>query len=143
MTNGHHYADASLDEARADRFRVTDRDAYLLVALEVAVMLLWALWQLVDIDLQARGAAATREITLTAIVLTTTLAVAASYALLWALRRRGLRAWTAVAVTALLISCAGPLLATSLAASLALLSFHLLVGVGLIAGVRYLHGTGR
>jgi hypothetical protein len=143
MTNGHHYADASLDEAPAGRFRVTDRDVYLLVALEVAVMLLWALWQLVDIELQARSSTGTREITLTAIVLTTTLAVVASYALLWALRRRGLRAWTAVAVTVLLISCAGPLLAASLSASLALLGFHLLVGVGLIAGVRYLHGTGR
>lgn len=117
----------------------TARDVHLLVALEAGVILLWALWQVLGVDLTVAADGSTREVSLVAVVLTTTLVTVAALALRWALRRRGLRAWTTVAVAALVASCAGPLLATSVAAGLALLSFHLLVGVGLVVGVRRLH----
>jgi hypothetical protein len=135
-------SDTRTDDVSRDPLRITDRDVYLLVALEVAVMLLWTLWQLLDVELEVRGAEGTQQVTLTAVVLTTTLAAVASYVLLWLLRRRGLRAWTGVAAFVLVVSCAGPLMASSSWAGAALLSFHLLVGIGLIAGVRRLHAPG-
>lgn len=122
-----------------DTTRTTDRDVYLLVALEVAAMLLWAFWQAVGVELTVTTETGSREVTLVAVTLTTTLVTVAAYLLRWLLRRRGLRAWTVAALVVLVLSCAGPLLATSPAAGLALLSFHLLVGVGLVVGVRRLH----
>jgi hypothetical protein len=142
MTSDHTPHDTQADGVRRDPLRVTDRDVYLLVVLEVAVMLLWALWQLLDVELEVRGAQGTQQVTLTAVVLTTTLAAVASYVLLWLLRRHGLRTWTGVAAFVLVVSCAGPLTATTSWAGVARLSFHLLVGIGLIAGVRRLHAPG-
>jgi hypothetical protein len=50
-----------------------------------------------------------------------------------------LRIWTTFAAGIALLSCTGPLLATTLSAGIALLTFHLYVGVGLLEGVRILH----
>jgi hypothetical protein len=119
--------------------RITDRDVYLLVTLEIGVILLWAFWRLLDVELTVRTGTGNSEVSLVAIVLTTTLATLASYLLLWLLRRHGLRTWTITAVTVALLSCAGPLLATTLSSGVALLTFHVFVGVGLIEGVRHLH----
>lgn len=139
MTDHHDSAAPDLGKTGRGRHRITDRHVYLLVALEVAVILLWAFWRLLGVDLEITTDGGSREVTLTAIVVTTTLAATASYVLLWALRRHALRVWTAIAGTALLVSCTGPLLATSLSSGVALLTFHVLVGLGLIDGVRHLH----
>ncbi|UMG94115.1 DUF6069 family protein [Nocardioides sp. TF02-7] len=139
MTSTHHdRVETSSRPRTRTRRRVTARYVYLFLALEVLAILLWVFWQLLGVDLEVRSGAGRREVTLTAILLTTALASAASYALLWASRGRDLKVWTAVATTVLVVSCSGPLLATSASAGAALLGFHLLVGVGLIGGVRRL-----
>lgn len=123
--------------------RVTARHVSLLAALEVAVVLLWAFWRLVGVDLEVTAGTGTREVGLVAVVLTTTLVALASYGLFLALRR-ALRVWTVIAVAVLLLSCSGPLLsATTVGSTVALLTFHLLVGIGLVAGLRRLDRTDR
>lgn len=144
MTDHHHTTvDRPVESTKSAR-RVTARHISLLAALEGAVILLWALWRLLGVGLEVTAGTGTREVGLVAIVLTTTLVTVASYVLLWALRRRELRVWTGIAVTVLLLSCAGPLLsATTVGSTVALLTFHLLVGIGLVAGVRRLDHTDR
>jgi uncharacterized membrane protein YhaH (DUF805 family) len=130
-------------ERRADRHGTTDRDVYLLVALEVGAILLWAFWDVVDVALEVQSGSGTREVGLVAIVLTTTMVVVAAFAARWLLGPRRLRTWTITAAAVWIASCAGPLTATTPTAGVALLTFHLLVGAGLIAGVRHLHRTAR
>ncbi|WP_153397874.1 DUF6069 family protein [Ornithinicoccus halotolerans] len=138
MTSTHDNTGTGTIRPTTEPHRITTRHVYLLVALEVAAVLLWAFWRLLGVELEVRRGAGTQQVTLVAVVFATTLAAVASYALLWALRKRELRGWTATAVTVLLVSCAGPLLAATLSAGIALLTFHLLVGVGLIDGIRHL-----
>jgi len=92
----------------------------LLVTLGAGVILLWAFWRgLIDVEPTVSTGTESREVTLVAIVITTIFTTLAGYLLLSLLRRRALRVWTITAGIAALLSCAGPLLATTLAAGVA------------------------
>jgi hypothetical protein len=128
----------------------TVRDVYLLVGLEVAAILLWALWRTAGVDLTVDLTAdtgGTTDVGVAAVAVTTALVTTAAFGLrelLGRLRvRRGLRAWTIVATAVWLVSFLGPTAATTTDAGAALTTFHLLVGAGVIAGVRRLHAPER
>ena len=143
MTTHHNYPDSTVHDGPRAPHRITDRDVYLLLALQVAVMMLWAFWTLVGVDLTVANGTQTREVSLARVTLTTTFAALGAYLLLRLMRGPGLRGWTIAATTGAMLSCVGPLLATTSAAGGALLSFHLVVGAGLIVGVRHLHRHDR
>jgi hypothetical protein len=112
LTTDHHYPDSTGHDGLRALPRITRRDVCLLLALEVAVML-WAFWTLVGVDLTVANGTQTLEVSLVSLTLTAT--------------------------TGALLSCVGPLLATTASAGVALLSFPLVVGAGLVVGVRQLH----
>jgi hypothetical protein len=121
----------------------TAADLVLLVALEAGAILLWVLWRALGVDLTVDTGNGSRDVGVVGVAVTTALVTAAALGLRRLLRRRGLRAWTIVAVAVWLVSFLGPTAATTGDAGAALATFHLLVGAGIVVGVRALHGAAR
>lgn len=138
MTSTHHdRVETSSRPRTRTRRRVTARYVYLFLALEVLAILLWVFWQLLGVDLEVRSERAdARSRSPRSSLPPRSHPRRRTHCC--GRRGRDLKVWTAVATTVLVVSCSGPLLATSASAGAALLGFHLLVGVGLIGGVRRL-----
>lgn len=129
-------------ETTEERRRTDGLELRLVVALEVAALLLWTAYDAADVELVARVGADVRPVGVAAVVLTTTLTTVAAIGLRWLLRgrARGLRTWSILAGAVWAVSFLGPLAAPDTASMLALASFHLVVGGGIFFGVRAIHG---
>ncbi len=94
------------------------------------------------IDLTVRSGSGEQQVNLISVVVTAIVVAAAGAGLLRVLERRtsrALRLWTRIAVGLWVLSFAGPLGATSLAAGLALGGLHLIVGTVVVVGLRRRH----
>lgn len=101
--------------------------------------LVWVGARLLGVDLAVRSGSGTREIGLVSVIVTAVVVALAGGGLLRVMERRAARAgrvWTAVALTALVVSLAGPACAATLSAGLALAAMHLVVGAVVIIGLR-------
>jgi len=91
------------------------------------------------VDLVVGSGANARTVGVFSVLLVSLLAGAAALGLATVLSRRAgrpRRTWTVVAGLVLALSLLGPLGATSVTVALALLALHLVVGLGLILGIR-------
>jgi hypothetical protein len=129
-------------EARPDPL-VTETG--LVVGLVVAATALWGVWRALGVDLTIHSGSDsdTSTVGVASVIVSTAVVAISALGLRRALRRRGLRTWTIVAVGVWLVSFLGPTQATTTEAGAALATFHLLVGAGIIGGVHWLHGARR
>ncbi|HEU4567552.1 MAG TPA: DUF6069 family protein [Marmoricola sp.] len=117
-------------------------ELWLMIGLEVAALLLWAVYDAAGIALTVRVGAGVSTIDVAGVAVTASLVAVAAIVLYRLLARwgHGLRTWSVVAGAVWAVSFLGPLGATTMQAGWALASFHLLVGGGMFFGVRRIHG---
>jgi hypothetical protein len=103
----------------------------------------WAVaTQLAGIALTVRSGSGTTNVNVVSVIVTVAVVGLAGAGLLRLLERRtasALRIWTGIAVAVWVVSLAGPLGASTLAAGLALAVLHLVVGGTVIGGLRRTH----
>ncbi|MGH3412198.1 MAG: DUF6069 family protein [Marmoricola sp.] len=115
----------------------------LALTVEAAAVAVWLLWARVGgVDLVVGTGDSRREIGLGAVGVVTALVTGAALALRWLLRRRthSMRTWTVVAAVVWAVSFLGPSGAATTAAGLGLATLHLVVGGGILFGVRAANG---
>jgi hypothetical protein len=124
--------------ARPATHRVARRSSVIAVA-TIAALLFWAIAdRLAGIDLIVHTGGGEQQVGAGAVAATSVLAGLAAVGLAALLNRRTSRprrTWLVVATTALVVSLAGPLGATTIAAGLALAALHVVVGATLILGI--------
>ncbi len=111
----------------------------------VMVALGWVLWKAAGVDLDVRIGGGSRHIGLLSALVAAGVAALVGGAVLRFLERRTNRAltvWTWLGVAALLISLLGPLGATTGIGVVALASLHLVVGVVVLVGERWVRHRG-
>ncbi len=94
----------------------------------------------IDLSVTAGPSGAVQQVEPPAVAIIAVLAGLAGWALLTVLERltkRGRAAWTAIALVLLVVSLAGPLTATTPAATVGLAALHLAVAAVLIIGLRH------
>jgi hypothetical protein len=137
-----HMETMALTQRRSRRGTVRGDLAVVIGALSAALAT-WSLWtQVGGVELTVQSGDEVQTVGLGSVVAVAAIMPIAGVLLLRALQpwlSRGLRWWTAVAGTVMLISMLGPLGATTAMAGVALASLHLLVGAVVILGVRRVH----
>lgn len=138
------YLDEMVAESRRrERRLVVLGDVAVVVATIAVALVAWVLWtQAGGVELVVHGAEGTREVVAGDAVVAGAVAGVGGVGLAWAMMRllpSGLRWWTVVAWVVLLLSMLGPFGAATPAAVLALASLHVVVGLSVIVGVRWVH----
>ena len=99
----------------------------------------WMVWTIVGVEFDVPSSDGTREVGIVAVLASAWvmgLLGAMALRLLEALTSRGLTIWTVLATASLVLSFGGPMGATTIEASLALASLHVVVGTVVIFGLR-------
>jgi hypothetical protein len=110
-----------------------------------AVALGWLLWSAAGVDLDVRSGDGSRHVGLVSALVTAAVAALVGGGVLRFLERRTSRAltvWTWLGVAVLLVSLLGPLGATTGIGVVALASLHLVVGVVVLVGERWVRHHG-
>lgn len=126
-------------ESVVEHISTVRREAVVVLAAGVAAALVWLAVRAAGVELTVRSGSGSREVGLTAAVVTAVVVAAAAASLLHVLDRSTQRAgrwWTVIALPVWGLSFVGPLSATSAAAGAALATLHLLVGAVIVGGLR-------
>lgn len=121
------------------RASITARLAVVAVAM-VATAAVWAIANMLDVELAAETATGTMDVTLASVIIVTLLVGLAGWGLLALLERgtaRGRTIWTIAALVVLLVSLAGPLGGVTTGAKVALAGMHLAAAIVIIPGLRW------
>ncbi len=112
------------------------RGAGVVALAAIAALVIWAVVQLLGIDLTVRVGQGTSQVGAVDVLLATLFAGVAAWGVHWLLARRARTArwWPFIGSTAIAVSIIGPSYLADGAAAVALISMHLVVGAILIKG---------